>query len=78
MLALILEVAGNGNTKTKIMYKACLSYAQLTELLAILQQSNLVEKQKGSRFYRVTEKGKNFLQNYRRMDGMIVQNMEKS
>ena len=70
MLAFILEVTGNGNTKTKIMYKACLSHTQLKEFFQILEQHGLMEKQKDSRFYKVTEKGKSFLHNYRRMNVM--------
>ncbi|MGA7008346.1 MAG: winged helix-turn-helix domain-containing protein [Nitrososphaeraceae archaeon] len=39
---LILEAANGGATKTKIMYKAFLSFAQLKEYLAMLTQNGLI------------------------------------
>ena len=39
----ILEAANGGVTKTKIMYKAYLSYNQLREYLSILIENNLLE-----------------------------------
>jgi predicted transcriptional regulator len=35
---MILESANGGATKTKIMYKAFLSYVQLKEYLAVLEK----------------------------------------
>ena len=37
----ILDAANGGATKTKIMYKAFLSYAQLKEYLSVLIENNL-------------------------------------
>ena len=39
----ILDAANGRATKTKIMYKAFLSYAQLKEYLSILTENNLIE-----------------------------------
>ena len=39
----ILDTANGGVTKTKIMYKAYLSYNQLQEYIAILIENNLIE-----------------------------------
>ncbi|MGI0001285.1 MAG: winged helix-turn-helix domain-containing protein, partial [Nitrososphaeraceae archaeon] len=39
----ILDAANGGATKTKIMYKAFLSYAQLREYLSVLIENNLLE-----------------------------------
>jgi predicted transcriptional regulator len=36
IVATILDIANDGSTNTKIMYKAYLSYAQLKEYLSIL------------------------------------------
>jgi predicted transcriptional regulator len=43
IVGLMLEAANGGSTKTKIMYKAFLSYAQLKEYLTLLLQNNLLE-----------------------------------
>ncbi len=43
IVAMILEAANGGATKTKIMYKAFLSYAQLKEYLSVLIENDLIE-----------------------------------
>ncbi|MFL6455862.1 MAG: winged helix-turn-helix domain-containing protein, partial [Nitrososphaeraceae archaeon] len=43
IVGLILEAANGGATKTKIMYKAFLSYAQLKEYLGVLLQNEVLE-----------------------------------
>ena len=58
---MILEAANGGATKTKIMYKAFLSYAQLKEYLSVLIENNLLEYLEGSQRYKTTEKGLNYL-----------------
>ena len=57
----ILDGANGGATKTKIMYKSFLSYAQLKEYLSVLIENNLIESLEGTQTYRTTEKGLNFL-----------------
>ena len=61
IVAMILEAANGGATKTKIMYKAFLSYAQLKEYLSVLIGNNLLDYLEGSQTYKTTEKGLNFL-----------------
>ena len=61
ILGMILEAANGNATKTRIMYKAFLSYAQLKEYLSVLIENNLVEFLEGSQTYKTTEKGFNFL-----------------
>jgi predicted transcriptional regulator len=61
IVAMILEAANGGTSKTKIMYKAFLSYAQLREYLSVLIENNLLEYLEGSQTYKTTEKGLNFL-----------------
>ncbi len=58
---MILEAGNSGATKTRIMYKAFLSYAQLKEYLSVLIENNLLEYLEGSQTYKTTEKGLNFL-----------------
>jgi predicted transcriptional regulator len=57
----ILDAANGGATKTKIMYKAFLSYNQLKECLTILIENNLLEYIDGTQTFKTTEKGINFL-----------------
>ena len=57
----ILDAANGRATKTKIMYKAFLSYSQLKEYLSVLIENNLLEYLEGTRTFRTTEKGLNFL-----------------
>jgi predicted transcriptional regulator len=68
-----LEAAnGGGATKTKIMYKAYLSYAQLKEYLTVLLESGLIEYQEGKQEYRTTAKGIQFLSTYGQIGQMIL------
>ena len=57
IVSMILEAANGSATKTKIMYKAFLSYSQLREYLSVLIENNLLEYLEGSQTYKTTEKG---------------------
>ena len=57
----ILDSANGGASKTKIMYKAYLSYNQLKEYLSLLIENNLIEYLDGTRTFKTTEKGLNYL-----------------
>ncbi|HJS65657.1 MAG TPA: winged helix-turn-helix domain-containing protein [Nitrososphaeraceae archaeon] len=57
----ILDAANGRATKTKIMYKAFLSYGQLKEYLSVLIENNLIEYIVGTRTFKTTEKGLNYL-----------------
>ena len=65
---LILKSTIKGTTKTKIMYKAYLSYAQLKEYLSILVENGLLEYDEGEQKYKTTSKGIKFMQVYQHMD----------
>ena len=69
---LILEAANGGATKTKIMYKAYLSFAQLREYLAMLLEKGLLECEEGRTIYRTTEKGMRLLQMYNQINEELV------
>lgn len=68
----ILEAANGGATKTKIMYKAFLSYAQLRDYLDALSGNDLLSYDLEAREYKTTEKGMKFLSVYNQM-GMVMQ-----
>jgi predicted transcriptional regulator len=76
IVAMILEAANGGATKTKIMYKAFLSYAQLREYLSVLIENNLLEYLDGSQTYKTTEKGLNFLKMHNEI-GELLQTQVK-
>ena len=61
IVAMILEAANGGETKTKIMYIAFLSYNQVKEYLSILIENTLIEYLDGTNKFKTTEKGLNFL-----------------
>ena len=70
----ILDAAnGGGATKTKIMYKAFLSYAQLKEYLSVLTENNLIEYSNGTQTFKTTEKGFNYLKMYNEIGELLQQ-----
>ncbi|MDQ3969752.1 MAG: winged helix-turn-helix domain-containing protein [Thermoproteota archaeon] len=68
----ILEAANGGANKTKIMYKAFLSYAQLKEYLAMLTQNGLVAHDIEGDKYRTTSNGIKFLESSRQLGGLLT------
>jgi len=77
IVAMILEAANGGATKTKIMYKAFLSYAQLKEYLSVLIENNLLEYLEGSQTYKTTEKGLNFLKMHNEIGELLQTSMKE-
>jgi len=63
----ILEAANGGATKTKIMYKTFLSYAQLKEYLNFLAANGLIDYDTSSQTFRTSEKGHKFLRLHNQM-----------
>lgn len=68
----ILEAANGGATKTKIMYKSYLSYAQLKEYLAMLIQNGLMAHDVEGEKYRTTSNGIKFLESSRQLGGLLT------
>lgn len=70
IIAEILNIVANSDNndqtnKTKIMYKAMLSYSQLKDYLPVLVESGLLNYQSNDDgIYKITDKGKNFLRIY--------------
>jgi predicted transcriptional regulator len=78
IVGLMLEAANGGATKTKIMYKAFLSYAQLKEYLTVLLQNDVLEYEEGKQNFRTTEKGLRLLQMHNQFDEMMsIANVRK-
>jgi predicted transcriptional regulator len=66
----ILEAANGGATKTKIMYKAYLSYQQLKEYLTMMVESDLIEYLPSDSKYKTTEKGLRYQHMYDQMSNI--------
>ena len=77
IVAMILDAANGGATKTKIMYKAFLSYAQLREYLSVLIENNLIEYVEGSQTHKTTEKGLNFLKMHNEIGELLSSTTQK-
>ncbi len=59
-------------TKTKMMYKALLSYEQLKEYLVMLTENDLIAYDKSSGRFSTTYKGYEFIRRYEDLNNLIV------
>jgi predicted transcriptional regulator len=73
IVAMILDAANGGETKTKIMYFAFLSYNQVKEYLSILIENNLLEYLDGTHKFKTTEKGLFFLKMHNEIRKLLPQ-----
>jgi len=74
IVAMILDAANKGGeTKTRIMYFAFLSYNQLNEYLALLIENNLIEYLDGTRRFKTTTKGLFFLKMHNELTELLQQ-----
>jgi predicted transcriptional regulator len=64
IIAMILQAAMKGATKTRLMYSAYLSYAQVQEYLRYLVERKLVSLEETTHAYTLTEQGLHFLKVY--------------
>jgi predicted transcriptional regulator len=69
----ILEAANEGITKTKIMYKAFLSYGQLKEYLTVLMANDMLEFISVESKYRTTAKGREYLKAFEAMSSITTE-----
>ena len=67
----MLEAANGGATKTKIMYRAFLSYAQLKEYVSVLLENGLLDYDEGAAMLKTTTKGIKFLGIYSQLDMLV-------
>jgi predicted transcriptional regulator len=78
IVSMILEAANGSATKTRIMYKAFLSYAQLREYLSVLIENNLLEYLEGTQTYKTNEKGFNLLRMHNEIGELLQTPMRES
>jgi predicted transcriptional regulator len=68
----ILEAANGGTTKTRIMYSAFLSYAQLKEYLKVLADNDLIAYDEADQIFKTTAKGHKFVKIYSQMSQFVM------
>ena len=73
IVSMILDVANGGATKTKIMYKAMLSYSKLKNYLYVMIENNLLEYLDGTNKFKTTEKGLFFLKMHNELGELLPQ-----
>jgi predicted transcriptional regulator len=64
IISMILQASMNGATKTRLMYSAYLSYAQVQEYIHFLTERRLISLELESSEYKLTEEGLRFLRVY--------------
>jgi len=78
IIAMILQAAMHGATKTRLMYSAYLSYAQVQEYLGFLTDRKLISFEDGSQEYKLTEQGLKFLRVYDEISEIVSLNNKNS
>ncbi len=78
IISMILDSVTVGTTKTKIMYKAYLSYTQLKEYLSMLEESGMIVYENGTQVYKITDKGRKFLKLSIEIDDMVSSKPEET
>lgn len=72
IVASMLQIAQGGAIKTRIMYRAFLSFPQLKEYLELLTDSGLLEYSEEDKKYYTSEKGRYFLKMYKDVGQIIA------
>jgi predicted transcriptional regulator len=73
IIAEILEIAKDGTLKTQIMYRANLSFTQLTDYLRLMLRLRLLKivKVNYKEVYKATKKGLDLLQRYHEINELL-------
>lgn len=72
IVAMILRNSTEPTLKTKMMYKAYLSYKQINEYLDTLTANNMLHFDKEMETYVITTKGSNFLATYDTLEPLLI------
>ena len=73
IMAEIMEIAKGSQLKTRIMYRANLSFSQVNEYLSFLTEMGFlrVHVENGQKLYETTAKGKLYIKNYIEMSNLL-------
>ena len=77
-MATILRVAMRGASRTRLMYGAYLSYAQLKDYIAFLQDKELLVYDESMQLYRLTQRALKFLSVYDEFNDLLSLDAEES
>ena len=74
IMAEIMEITKGSQLKTRIMYRANLSFSQLNEYLSFLTKMGFLKVNviDGQKFYETTDKGNLYIENYMEMSTLLV------
>ena len=72
IVSTILQAGMNGATKTRLMYSAFLSHAQLQEYLQFLTEKKLLGFDEKTSEYKLTEQGLRFLRVYEDISKIVA------
>jgi predicted transcriptional regulator len=70
IIADILFVAVGGAKKTEMVYKANINFSRIERYLPYLLEKGFIEHTNGE--YKTTEKGKEFLHDYKNVKGQLI------
>lgn len=71
IIAQLLDAASTPISKTKMMYRAMLSYEQLRDYMLILAENDLIAYDEPTRRFTTTAKGYQFLKRYDELNQLI-------
>jgi predicted transcriptional regulator len=74
IVAAILEAAHSGSSKTRIMFSANLSFSLLEKYLDVASDAGFIQIE-GSK-YKLTERGREFLKNYKHFEDRYMKAQE--
>ena len=67
----------DGVIQTEIMYKGLLGYKQLKEYLKVLTENDLLSFDSATRKFKITQKGRRFIQIYNKMSDLVKEGQEQ-
>ena len=72
-MAEIMEITKGSKLKTRIMYRANLSFSQVNEYLTFLTERGFLRLNEvdGQKFYETTIKGERYIENYMEMSSLL-------
>jgi predicted transcriptional regulator len=75
IMAEIMEATKESQLKTRIMYRANLSFSQVNEYLSFLTEKRFLRAhiENGKRLYETTAKGNQYIENYKQMSNLLRQ-----